>query len=66
MAWFLHSHVWREMEVSTVKGENGGVAGRIVLQECGYCSAVRTIEYGPGRDPVIRLVDPADQSAARA
>ena len=50
MSWFKHRHWWLELSYSTIPN------GIMRYQEC-RCGAVRTVEYGPGKDPIIRLTE---------
>jgi hypothetical protein len=53
--WFEHRHYWCTRDVNTIAAPTGGVGGVLRLEECN-CGAVRTIEYRPGSDPIVRMV----------
>lgn len=55
MAWFEHRHYWRPktaLNTIHVPGEQRAVAG-MIIEDCS-CGAVRTIEFEPGKAPIVR------------
>lgn len=57
MGWFEHRHFWRDIDVHPIRADAGKPATSIVrLEECS-CGAIRTIEYAPGTEPIVRTVE---------
>lgn len=54
MSWWEHKHYWVVRDAHAVAKKEGGNVGSLVFQQCS-CGAVRTIEYGPGQIPIIRM-----------
>jgi hypothetical protein len=56
MGWFDHKHYWLpKTALNTIKDpQSGGIIGALIVEGCS-CGAVRTIEYQPGADPIVRL-----------
>lgn len=59
MGWFEHVHTWRpKTDLNTIKSPVGdGASGALILEGCNCCNAVRTIEFYPGKAPVVREAD---------
>lgn len=53
MGIFDHQHYWRLKDTSHSTGPLDKAISILKLEECS-CGAVRTIEYAPGRAPVVR------------
>lgn len=49
-----HRHNWVRQDVQSVSITESKEKGMIILEQCGWCSHIRTIEVYPGRRPVIR------------
>ena len=55
MGWFEHSHYWRpKTDLNIIKNREGGNQGGLIVEDC-TCGAVRTIEFEPGKPPVVRM-----------
>ena len=57
MPWFKHHHYWRpKTDLNRVMDpDNLSIArGGLIIEDCS-CGAVRTIEFEPGKAPVIRI-----------
>lgn len=61
MAWFDHNHYWRPKTALNTIHQPGQekASGGLVLEDCS-CGAVRTIEFYPGKDPVVRIARPIE------
>lgn len=59
MLW-SHKHYWRpKTSLNAVEDPaTGKIVAGLILENC-QCGAVRTIEFSPGRMPVIRMADSA-------
>jgi hypothetical protein len=62
MTWFKHRHYWRQKTgISTIYAPEGDKPnGGLIVEDC-HCGAVRTIEFYPGQEPIVRI---AKQEAA--
>jgi hypothetical protein len=60
MTWFKHRHYWRpKTAVNTIPGIPGGAPiGGLIVEDC-HCGVVRTIEFYPGEEPVVRIAKSA-------
>lgn len=57
-----HEHYWSALtDLNTVKDPQGNRTGALIIQSCS-CGAIRQIEYGPGKDPVIRITIPNEET----
>lgn len=54
MKLFEHKHYWYPYKSDTIINETKIGIGGIILEKCS-CGAIRTIEYGPGKTPEIRI-----------
>jgi hypothetical protein len=56
MTWFKHNHHWQQKTGINSISEPGKdrPTGGIIVEDC-HCGAVRTIEFYPGQEPVIRI-----------
>ena len=61
MGWFKHRHWWIKDDYHPIKNKEGGNERMLVIEQC-RCGAVRTIEYGPGADPIVRVVEAQEQA----
>jgi hypothetical protein len=58
MGWFEHRHWWRpKTALNRVMqpGTDLAISG-LIVEDCS-CGAVQTIEFAPGQDPVVRIVE---------
>ncbi len=66
MGWFDHIHNWLYISSHNIEAPDGkGNQSMLRVEECCRCGAFRTIEYGPGRSPIIRWAEPGTQAPAR-
>ncbi len=55
MGWLDHKHYWLPATALNTIHQPGveKATGGLVVEKCS-CGAVRTIEFAPGHDPVVR------------
>lgn len=58
MGWFEHRHHWYSAtDLNKVMDRESNRAIAVIILEKCSCGDVRTIEFSPGQNPVIRYAD---------
>jgi len=59
MTWFKHHHYWRpKTGLNTIRNDDERLSGGLIIEDC-RCGAVRTIEFYPGQEPIVRIAKSA-------
>lgn len=66
MGWFDHRHYWRPKTAlnTIVDAETKQKRGGLLVEDC-MRGAVRTIEFEPGRAPVVRMAGTGEGDGAQ-